>query len=100
MQYGTASGQYTGSANATFDTYTASQMCGGEAATTGYLFPGEWCKLLPNCTDADHAHASGCVCPNQGVSGAACPVVSSLLLRSQEYAATHALLSGASCLPS
>jgi len=41
MQYGTTSGQYTGSANATFDTYTASQMCGGEAATTGYLFPGE-----------------------------------------------------------
>ena len=41
VQYGTNSGQYTGSANATFDTYTASQMCGGEAATTGYLFPGE-----------------------------------------------------------
>ena len=41
VQYGTTSGMYTGSANATFDTYTASDMCGGEAATTGYLFPGE-----------------------------------------------------------
>ena len=41
VQYGTTSGQYSSSANATFDTYTASQMCGGEAATTGYLFPGE-----------------------------------------------------------
>ena len=41
VQYGKTSGQYTSSANATFDTYTASQMCGGEAATTGYLFPGE-----------------------------------------------------------
>ena len=40
VQYGTASGQYTGSATATFDTYTRTDMCGGEAATTGYLFPG------------------------------------------------------------
>ena len=47
VQYGTASGQYTGSANATFDTYTASEMCGGEAATTGYLFPGKWHNFCP-----------------------------------------------------
>ena len=40
-QYGTAAGQYTGSATATFDTYTRSDMCGGEAATTGYIFPGQ-----------------------------------------------------------
>ena len=45
MQYGTTSGQYSSSANATFDTYTASQMCGGEAATTGYLFPGEYLSV-------------------------------------------------------
>ena len=45
-QYGTTSGQYTGSANATFTTYTANDMCGGEAQTTGYLFPGE-----PHCCD-------------------------------------------------
>lgn len=41
VQYGTRSGTYTGSAAATATTYTASDMCGGEAATTGYLFPGE-----------------------------------------------------------
>lgn len=41
VQYGTSAGHYTGSATATFDTYTRTDMCGGEAATTGYLFPGE-----------------------------------------------------------
>lgn len=41
VQYGTSAGHYTGSATATFDTYTRKDMCGGEAATTGYLFPGE-----------------------------------------------------------
>lgn len=46
VQYGTTSGQYSSSANATFDTYTASQMCGGEAATTGYLFPGVFNNAL------------------------------------------------------
>ena len=40
VQYGTSAGQYTGSAPATFDTYTRTDMCGGEAATTGYIFPG------------------------------------------------------------
>lgn len=44
VQFGTTSGMYTGSANATFDTYTRGDMCGGEAATTGYIFPG---KSLP-----------------------------------------------------
>ncbi|KAL3138574.1 hypothetical protein ABBQ32_006345 [Trebouxia sp. C0010 RCD-2024] len=40
VQYGTSTGHYTGSANASFDTYTNKDMCGGEAATTGYIFPG------------------------------------------------------------
>ena len=54
VQYGTSAGHYTGSATATFDTYTRTDMCGGEAATTGYLFPGEqashvWCVCLRVC---------------------------------------------------
>lgn len=40
VQYGTSTGHYTGSATASFDTYTDKDMCGGEAATTGYIFPG------------------------------------------------------------
>lgn len=40
VQYGISAGRYTGTAPATFYTYTRTDMCGGEAATTGYIFPG------------------------------------------------------------
>ena len=40
VQYGTQSGVYTKNVTATYDTYTRSDMCGGEAATTGWIDPG------------------------------------------------------------
>ena len=49
VQYGTSAGHYTGSATATFDTYTRTDMCGGEAATTGYLFPGVHLSHMRTC---------------------------------------------------